>query len=169
VRQHLRAPLCPPLHILCKAFACSLRYLLPIGLGIGCTSDRDVPSLSAQDTFGIGVMVAATSLPVHTRKDSATAQPLVEMATSVQGSRPSPEDKENRLDVTVLGLCSEAALDVVSCALLRYRQSSPNEPLRMSMLKVCALTAHCELRSYRTDNNASTKKPTSLSGYGRRF
>lgn len=39
------------------------------------------------------------------------------------------------LDMTVLGMCSGAALDGVSCTLIRYKQQSPDEPLRMVILK----------------------------------
>ncbi|KAF2444254.1 UPF0075 domain protein [Karstenula rhodostoma CBS 690.94] len=57
------------------------------------------------------------------------------MATSAKGPGPLVKHNENSLDITVLGLRSGAALDGVSCALLRYRQRSPSEPLRMSLLK----------------------------------
>jgi hypothetical protein len=125
---------------LSAAFVTSSR----LAWALGRTPNRDVPPLSAHDTSGIGVMAAATPLLIHIRKDSATAQLPVEMAASVKGSKPSPSDENNPLDITVLGLCSEAALEGVSCALLRYRQSRPNEPLRMSMLRVCAITASSE-------------------------
>ncbi|KAF9731580.1 hypothetical protein PMIN06_007882 [Paraphaeosphaeria minitans] len=92
-------------------------------------------------------MGTVTTLPILTRKDSATAQPLVEMATSAKGSRPLVKHNENSLDMTVLGMCSGAALDGVSCALFRYRQRSPNEPLRMSMLKHEETTVPLRLRT----------------------
>lgn len=43
------------------------------------------------------------------------------------------------LDLKILGLNSGTAMDGIDCALVHYRQSSPEAPLHMNILKVCAL------------------------------
>jgi len=40
------------------------------------------------------------------------------------------------LDLTVLGVCTGAALNGVDCVLLRYQQDSPEEPLHMDVIRV---------------------------------
>lgn len=42
------------------------------------------------------------------------------------------------LDVTILGMNSGTAMDGIDCALVRYRQASPTEPLHMNIIKVCS-------------------------------
>lgn len=81
-------------------------------------------------------MEVVTTLPILSRTDSATAHPLVEMASSEKTAGPLIKYHENRLDITVLGLESGTALAGIRCVLLRYRQNSRLEPLRMSMVKV---------------------------------
>lgn len=52
-----------------------------------------------------------------------------------------PRQKRNcvrgTVDLTVLGISSGLALGEVRCALLRYYQTSREEPLRMALLHVC--------------------------------
>ena len=40
------------------------------------------------------------------------------------------------LDYTILGMNSGTAMDGIDCALVRYRQESPESPLHMELLKV---------------------------------
>lgn len=43
---------------------------------------------------------------------------------------------DGKLDLVVLGMNSGTAMDGIDCALVRYRQESPQAPLHMKMLKV---------------------------------
>jgi hypothetical protein len=43
---------------------------------------------------------------------------------------------DGTLDIRVLGMNSGTAMDGIDCALVRYRQASPTEPLHMEILKV---------------------------------
>ncbi|PVH90963.1 hypothetical protein DM02DRAFT_388110 [Periconia macrospinosa] len=102
------------------------------------------------------IMPTRPTLPIITRKDSATAQPVVEMVASWESPKLWVKASRNPLDLTVLGMCSGAALDGVSCALLRYRQQSPDGPLRMSLFTVRTLTSL--LISTTIDKDNSTRK-----------
>lgn len=75
-------------------------------------------------------------LPIILREDSATSQPSIKMGASSERLRPLANEHTNILDLVVLGMCSGAALDVVTCALLRYRQQNPDEALRISFIEV---------------------------------
>lgn len=44
------------------------------------------------------------------------------------------------LDLTVLGMNSGTAMDGIDCALVRYRQQSPTDPLHMELLHVRDIT-----------------------------
>lgn len=43
---------------------------------------------------------------------------------------------DGKLDLVVLGMNSGTAMDGIDCALVHYRQESPQAPLHMKMLKV---------------------------------
>jgi hypothetical protein len=43
---------------------------------------------------------------------------------------------DGTLDITVMGMNSGTAMDGIDCALVRYRQASPEAPLHMEILKV---------------------------------
>lgn len=43
---------------------------------------------------------------------------------------------DGTLDITVMGMNSGTAMDGIDCALVRYRQASPEAPLHMELLKV---------------------------------
>lgn len=82
-----------------------------------------------------------TTIPVILRRDSATAQQPLGIAWSPGTSQYSTMQSTNALDLTVLGMCSSAALHGVTCAVLRYRQRSPDAPLRLSIVKVRTSTS----------------------------
>lgn len=50
-----------------------------------------------------------------------------------------PRPVKSSLDLTVLGLNSGTAMDGIDCALVRYRQESPEKPLHLNILKVSAV------------------------------
>jgi hypothetical protein len=52
----------------------------------------------------------------------------------VNGTRRCVAD--GTLDITVMGMNSGTAMDGIDCALVRYRQASPEAPLHMEILKV---------------------------------
>jgi hypothetical protein len=67
------------------------------------------------------------------------------MVTSVEFSEPNGSAHVNgtrrcladgTLDITVMGMNSGTAMDGIDCALVRYRQASPEAPLHMEILKV---------------------------------
>ena len=55
---------------------------------------------------------------------------------SANGSNGVHRHADGSLDLTVLGMNSGTAMDGIDCALVRYRQQSPNAPLHMEVLKV---------------------------------
>ena len=56
---------------------------------------------------------------------------------AVNGDEPRPVN--GPLDLRVLGLNSGTAMDGIDCALIRYRQESPDKPLHMDILQVGVL------------------------------
>jgi hypothetical protein len=52
----------------------------------------------------------------------------------IKGTRRCVAD--GTLDITVMGMNSGTAMDGIDCALVRYRQASPEAPLHMEILKV---------------------------------
>lgn len=47
---------------------------------------------------------------------------------------------DGTLDITVMGMNSGTAMDGIDCALVHYRQASPEAPLHMEILKVQRLS-----------------------------
>lgn len=78
-------------------------------------------------------MAITTTLPVITRNDSATDHSAAKMAVQHASKAQSPSQG---LVLTVLAMCCGASLGSVGCAVLRYQQDSPKEPLRMQFVKV---------------------------------
>ncbi len=69
----------------------------------------------------------AVATDVHTR--GATQQDI-----SWHADR---QARAGAIDLTVLGMNSGTAMDGIDCALVRYRQESPDSPLHMEILKAC--------------------------------
>jgi hypothetical protein len=72
------------------------------------------------------------------------------MVTSIEFSEPNGSAHVNgshrcvadgTLDITVMGMNSGTAMDGIDCALVRYRQDSPEAPLHMEILKVRQLSS----------------------------
>lgn len=70
---------------------------------------------------------------------------MTKMVTAVGVSEPNGSARVNgthrsvadgTLDITVMGMNSGTAMDGIDCALVRYRQASPEAPLHMEILKV---------------------------------
>lgn len=79
-----------------------------------------------------------THLPILLRKDSGTEQSSIMMAASSEQLGSWPSEHTYPLELEVLAMCSGAALDVVTCALLRYSQKSHQDALNISILEVHA-------------------------------
>ena len=71
---------------------------------------------------------------------------------AVNGHEPRPVN--GSLDLRVLGLNSGTAMDGIDCALVRYRQESPDKPLHMDILQVGALV----FREFRLRSNLTFKQ-----------
>lgn len=63
--------------------------------------------------------------------------------------------KSGGLDLTVLGLNSGTCMDGIDCALVRYRQSSPEAPLHMQLLHVRSLPALITRSNTETDETST--------------
>ncbi|KAF1973598.1 hypothetical protein BU23DRAFT_568277 [Bimuria novae-zelandiae CBS 107.79] len=71
----------------------------------------------------------------------------MEMAASSKSAAPSARETRESLNLLVLGMCSGAALDSITCALVRYRQQSPDGPLRMLIIKHEEVPVPLQLRT----------------------
>lgn len=52
------------------------------------------------------------------------------------GGEDQKQTASKPLDYTILGMNSGTAMDGIDCALVRYRQESPESPLHMELLEV---------------------------------
>lgn len=85
-------------------------------------------------------MTTGSSLP-----DSAHSKPNGQHGSNGQRQTNDMEESDGAdqkqtaskpLDYTILGMNSGTAMDGIDCALVRYRQESPESPLHMELLKV---------------------------------
>ncbi|PVH91745.1 hypothetical protein DM02DRAFT_320139 [Periconia macrospinosa] len=89
-------------------------------------------------------MPITTTLPTITRNDSATDDSAANTAVYHTSREQSPSDG---LALTILAMCCGASLSAISCAILRYQQDSPKEPLRMQFIKYDEVVVPHQVRS----------------------
>lgn len=94
----------------------------------------DAVSLLQRCRVNLVTMTLTSTLPIIIRKDSAAGTCPRSMSRLSKDHRVSTNGP---LDITVLGMCSGAALNGVSCALLRYNQGASDKPLGMTLLRLC--------------------------------
>ena len=84
----------------------------------------------------------------HYKEDLATTYHIMNTAASRESLELWTREPKSSLGLMVLGMCLDAALDGVSCALLRYRQPSTDGSLPVSVLKVNTRSSLHSLSKY---------------------
>jgi hypothetical protein len=67
---------------------------------------------------------------------NGTSVPNANGHATSNGDSPRQLSAGGKIDLIVLGMNSGTAMDGIDCALVHYRQESPEAPLHMKILKV---------------------------------
>lgn len=67
---------------------------------------------------------------------NGTSVPNANGHATANGDSPRQLSAGGKIDLIVLGMNSGTAMDGIDCALVHYRQESPEAPLHMKILKV---------------------------------